>query len=129
MKCAMNSFCPLSGPGLIVVLALVISQSVWADVRVNDDPPGQRQETTRADRAVAVDESGAIHVVWSDHRSGDSASDIYYASSVDGGLSFSANVQVNTESGTDCAHREAAVAVGTDGGICVTWIEETAGSG
>jgi len=129
MKCAMNSFCPLSGPGLIVVLALVISQSVWADVRVNDDPPGQRQETTRADRAVAVDESGAIHVVWSDHRSGGSASDIYYASSVDGGLSFSANVQVNTESGDLCAHREAAVAVGTDGGICVTWIEETAGSG
>ncbi|MFX0063695.1 MAG: sialidase family protein [Candidatus Hermodarchaeota archaeon] len=47
--------------------------------------------------SVAVD--GTIHVVWTDARAGDGTQyfDIYYATSEDGGLSFTPNLRVNDD--------------------------------
>jgi len=57
--------------------------------RVNDNP--YRWQTQPA---LALDRSGALHVVWTDLRS-NLKFQIYYAKSVDSGASFSANVDLS----------------------------------
>lgn len=48
---------------------------------------------------VVVSSDGTIHVVWTDNRAGDGTEylDIYYATSLDGGLSFGPNLRVNDD--------------------------------
>ncbi|MFX0066538.1 MAG: sialidase family protein [Candidatus Hermodarchaeota archaeon] len=48
---------------------------------------------------VAVSSDGKIHVVWTDNRAGDGTEyfDIYYATSLDGGISFGSNIRVNDD--------------------------------
>jgi len=63
--------------------------------KVNDDPTTRYRGGTK----VAVSPDGKIHVVWTDGRAGDGTQylDIYYATSSDGGLSFSPNIRVNDD--------------------------------
>ncbi|MFX0114751.1 MAG: sialidase family protein [Candidatus Hodarchaeota archaeon] len=48
---------------------------------------------------VAVSSDGKIHAVWTDNRAGDGTEylDIYYATSLDNGLSFGSNLRVNDD--------------------------------
>lgn len=76
--------------------------TTWSKpLRVNDDPTGNgiRQHVPR----IAVASNGRIDVVWLDHRNGYVApvlpaprgeADVYYASSSDGGATFSANRRI-----------------------------------
>jgi len=65
-------------------------------VKVNDDAIARY----RGGAQVVIASDGKIHVVWTDGRAGDGAEylDIYYATSMDGGLSFGSNVRVNDDS-------------------------------
>src|SRR5256885_1070998 len=62
---------------------------------MNDDlgPAGQ------VEPALAVNETGAIFVVWTDYRNANTAPDIYERTSTNGGNSFAANVRVDDSSG------------------------------
>jgi hypothetical protein len=65
-------------------------------VKINDDAT----DRYRGGAQVIIAPDGKIHVVWTDGRTGDGTQylDIYYATSSDGGLSFSPNVRVNDDS-------------------------------
>jgi hypothetical protein len=65
-------------------------------VKVNDDSTNRY----RGGAQVIKSRDDKIHVVWTDGRAGDGAEylDIYYATSLDGGSSFSSNVRVNDDS-------------------------------
>jgi len=65
-------------------------------VKVNDDSTSRY----RGGAQVVTSPDGKIHVVWTDGRAGDGTQymDIYFATSLDGGLSFGFNVRVNDDS-------------------------------
>jgi len=65
-------------------------------VKVNDDSTYRY----RGGAQVVTSPDGKIHVVWTDGRAGDGSQymDIYFATSLDGGLSFSPNVRINDDS-------------------------------
>jgi RHS repeat-associated protein len=63
--------------------------------RVNDDPGTSSQ----SEPAIAMDGVGRVYVVWTDYRNGDR--DIYFSRSTDGGQTWSANVRVNDDGGTE----------------------------
>lgn len=67
-----------------------------SDVSVTD---GVKPMSKRCTPSVAIDEEGVIHVVWLDQRDG--PWEIFYARSIDGGVSFSPNVKVATTHQTD----------------------------
>lgn len=77
--------------------------ATWSNpLRVNDDPTGNGANQNLPHIAVAP--NGRIDVVWTDSRNGYVAPatlspggelDVYYASSTDGGASFSANRRIN----------------------------------
>lgn len=69
--------------------------SFGTSVKVNDDITNSDQRFPR----VITDSSGTIYAVWQDGRNDNSTPDIYYAYSIDGGLSFSANLNVNSVPG------------------------------
>ena len=48
---------------------------------------------------VVVASDGKIHIVWTDNRAGEGTQylDIYYSTSLDGGISFNANIRVNDD--------------------------------
>jgi hypothetical protein len=85
--------------------------------------------------SIAVDNLGTIHVVWEDWRNdqdgrdfsdggvdGVNNADIYYAKSIDGGLTFNANIKVNTN--MDLSLQELpSVAVDSNGKIHVVWAD------
>src|SRR5437879_222922 len=58
-------------------------------IRVNDDAAGAAQ----AEPSLALDPANNIYIVWTDARSGNN--DVYFAKSVNGGQTFSANLRVN----------------------------------
>jgi len=64
-------------------------------VKVNDDSTRRYRGGTK----VVVSLDGRIHVAWTDSRAGDGPQylDIYYATSLDGGLSFEPNIRVNDD--------------------------------
>jgi hypothetical protein len=64
-------------------------------VKVNDDSTSRYRGGTK----VVVSPDGRIHVAWTDGRAGDGPQylDIYYATSLDGGLSFEPNIRVNDD--------------------------------
>jgi hypothetical protein len=65
---------------------------------------------------VTTDSNDNIYVVWHDNRNGNW--DVYFAKSTNGGVSFSANVQVVDDPDTQY---EADLAIDNEGDIYVTW--------
>jgi hypothetical protein len=68
-----------------------------APLRVNDDPQGVAND--QFNQWLAVDPSdGSVNLSWNDTRNDPAhlSTDIFYARSTDGGLSFTKNVQVTT---------------------------------
>jgi hypothetical protein len=64
--------------------------NTWStNKQINDDGGIAKQESA----TIAVDSKGHVHIVWEDNRSGNT--DIYYANSTDGGITFSPNKRIN----------------------------------
>ncbi|MFX0052762.1 MAG: sialidase family protein, partial [Candidatus Hermodarchaeota archaeon] len=82
---------------------------------------------------VAISPDGKIHVVWTDNRAGDGPQylDIYYATSLDGGLSFEPNIRVNDDLGvlppnkhphfTRGAQGTPTITIGSDSIVHIFW--------
>lgn len=99
--------------------------------RVNDDAVN----ATQSYPSVAVGPDGSVHVAWSDYRNdldrrwthdggidGINDDDIYYATSVDGGLTFLPNVKVNDDVGTrQSTHMHRFLAVDHDNKVHIAW--------
>ena len=80
-----------------------------AQVRVNDDPAGARRD--QFNQWLSVDPTtGSVNVSWNDARNDptDTRTDIYFAQSQGGGLSFSANLKVTTAMTDESAANPAA---------------------
>lgn len=58
-------------------------------IRVNDDGSAAPQ----AEPSLALDPANNVYIAWTDARSGNN--DVYFSKSVNGGISFSANLRVN----------------------------------
>ncbi|HTZ11149.1 MAG TPA: sialidase family protein, partial [Candidatus Margulisiibacteriota bacterium] len=94
------------------------------DIQVNDD-----SETPQAQKEpkVAMDENGDIFAVWSDFRNGEW--DIYFANSVDNGISFKTNIIVNGDTGT-ATQDKPYVFLSPDGeNFCISWTDYRNGLG
>ncbi len=98
---------PLSGDLLVVwndqllgdadVLAVRSSDGGdnWSTpVRVNDDPAGR----TQCFPWLTFDAGGVAHAIWYDRRQDGTNLDVYYATSGDGGATWSANLRLTAES-------------------------------
>jgi hypothetical protein len=71
--------------------------------------------------AIGVGSSGNVYVAWTDFRS-DASGDVYFARSVDGGASFSANIPVNTT--TTAAQVYPELAIDADETIYIVWLDD-----
>jgi hypothetical protein len=88
-----------------------------SNVKVDDDSTPRDHEFP----CITVDALGNIYVVWDDRRGGTkTASDIYFAKSTDGGITFGPNVKINDDD-TETVQLSPNIAVGTDGTIYVAW--------
>ena len=90
--------------------------TTWsANIRVNDD-------TSVADQghpSLAVDALGRLYLAWQDRRNGHY--DVYFATSTDGGATWSANARVNQDGGS-ADHTAPSLAVSADGSqVFVAW--------
>ncbi|UCE37261.1 MAG: hypothetical protein JSW00_17580 [Thermoplasmata archaeon] len=86
---------------------------------VNDDGgPSQFQPS------IAIDNEGNIYLAWTDQRNGNY--DIYFASSTDGGNSFSPNKMVNDDVSIPRQY-EPSMAIGNNGNIYLAWADERNG--
>ncbi|MHA2428782.1 MAG: Ig-like domain-containing protein [Candidatus Hermodarchaeia archaeon] len=74
------------------------------------------------DASIAIDGNDIICIVWADNRDDITKSDIYFAKSMDGGVSFSANKKVNDDNLPSVEQRTPYVAVG-NGIIGVAWAD------
>ncbi|MGD0977623.1 MAG: PQQ-binding-like beta-propeller repeat protein [Candidatus Bathyarchaeia archaeon] len=90
--------------------------SFRAAVEINDDSGYYY----RGKKEVAVSKDGKVHVVWTDGRNQNGYWDIYFAMSLDGGLSFGPNVRVNDDH-TANWHGTPSLAIDSDGGIHIVW--------
>src|SRR5260370_28156710 len=101
---------------VLAVAAFGASSDRPAQVRLQRVPNGGIQPQ------VAVEAKGTVHLIYF---SGDaSAGDIFYASSVDGGASFSKPMRVNSHAGSAIAVgniRGAHIALGRNGRVQVAW--------
>ena len=88
------------------------------NVKVNDDI-GTRQ-TTHMHRFIAVDVHGKVHLAWTDHRSG--GSEVFYANSSDGGVTFSKNAMVSGGNGNASS---TSLTTDADGVVYVVWEDST----
>lgn len=89
--------------------------AAWSpNARVNDDATVADQDSP----VLAVDEQGHVHIAWEDNRNSDY--DIYYAHSVDGGMTFSVNQRVNDDVGQEDQF-DPTIAVGLDGTLHLAW--------
>ncbi len=70
--------------------------------------------------AIAVENSGAIDVVWRDTTSGELHPDIYFTRSADGGRTWTKALDISHTTGI-C--REPAIATGLDNSIHVVWVD------
>lgn len=87
------------------------SQGVtWSSpVRVNDDPTGVRKD--QFNQWLSVDPvTGMVDVSWNDARNdpADTATDIFFSSSIDGGVSFVSNSKVTTAVSDESANNPSA---------------------
>jgi hypothetical protein len=92
-----------------------------APAKVNDDS----LNCYRGKKEVAVSQDGEINIVWTDARNtGTTKWDIYFATSLDEGLSFGPNVRVNDD--VDISYPQnvqgtPSLAIDHEGGIHVVW--------
>ena len=97
--------------------------SFQTPVKVNDDSTGGY----RGKKEITFSKSGKICVVWTDGRAGSGGKywDIYFASSSDGGLSFSPNVRVNDDPlspvGQNTTQGTASLAVDSQESVYIVW--------
>jgi hypothetical protein len=70
--------------------------------------------------AIAIENSGAIDVVWRDTSSGELSPDIYFNRSNDGGKTWGTALDISNTPGV-CT--DPAIAVGADGSIHAVWID------
>jgi hypothetical protein len=113
--------------GVYVARSLNEGSSFETPVKVNDDSTQRYRGGTQ----VTASPDGKIHVTWTDGRAGDGTQylDIYYAASLDGGLSFEPNIRVNddndrTPSGqpfTRGAHGTPSIATDSDSRVHMVW--------
>ncbi|MGB0383472.1 MAG: exo-alpha-sialidase, partial [Ardenticatenaceae bacterium] len=97
--------------------------STWgANVKVNDDSG----TTGQYDATLAVDSSGTLYLAFRDDRDG--SADIYFATSSDGGTTWSANVKLNDDTGTSGQYNPS-LAVDASGTAYVAWQDQRNGSG
>jgi len=95
--------------------------ATWsANVRLNDDPGSAWQWSP----AIAAD-ANAVYAAWEDERNGNR--DIYFARSTDGGATWSANVQVNDDTGT-ASYWSSPIIAAADA-VYVAWTDERNGNG
>jgi hypothetical protein len=89
------------------------------------DPPVRLTDAVRDSRLpkIAVGPDDSLNVAWHDNRTGQDDYNIYYKKSVDGGDTWTDDLMV---ADTSNESEEAAIAVGGDGVIHITW-EEPAG--
>ncbi|MFC1725794.1 FlgD immunoglobulin-like domain containing protein [candidate division KSB1 bacterium] len=101
--------------------------SFGSPLKVNDATPLSSKVEDVAD--MCVDASGNIYMVWNDGRRTGGGGDVYFAKSIDNGLTFSANVMINTLSDPNVDELQfgPSVAVSSMGDIYVVWREEPAG--
>ena len=94
------------------------SGQTWSkEIRVNDVAGA----ATEGLHSLAGDGKGAVFAAWLDKRSGVGAK-LYGARSMDGGLTWSENVQIyESPEGTICQCCHPSVAVGADGEVLVMW--------
>jgi predicted amidohydrolase len=64
-----------------------------SNVRVDDFPDLERLDDHPS---IAVDDRGIVHAVWADRRDTQSDANVFYARSLDGGRTFSANRQIDS---------------------------------
>ena len=83
------------GPDIYFAKSTDIGATWNPPVIVNDDAGAAIQAEPR----IAINETGAIFVAWTDSRSANTASDIYATRSTNGGASFAANIRVNDDQG------------------------------
>jgi chitodextrinase len=83
------------GPDIYFAKSTDIGATWTPPVIVNDDAGAAIQAEPR----IAINETGAIFVAWTDSRSANTASDIYATRSTNGGASFAANIRVNDDQG------------------------------
>lgn len=93
--------------GTDIFVAHSANQGVnWSSpVRVNDDPTGVRKD--QFNQWLSVDPvTGAVDLSWSDARNDpvDTATDTFFSSSTNGGVSFAANVKVTTATSDESAN-------------------------
>jgi PKD repeat protein len=87
---------------------------------VNSDTNSQNQVVPGLAVAPGTSGSETIHVIWEGAESGHS--DVYIANSSDGGATFDADVQVNTDLSLNAAqHRPSIAALFEGGPVVVTW--------
>jgi chitodextrinase len=83
------------GPDIYFAKSTDIGATWTPPVIVNDDAGAAVQAEPR----IAINQTGAIFVAWTDSRSANTASDIYATRSTNGGASFAANIRVNDDQG------------------------------
>jgi len=86
-----------NGTDIFVARSTDRGASWSAPVRVNDDPTGVRKD--QFNQWLSVDPTtGSVNLSWNDARNdpNDTKTDIYFAQSTNGGLSFAANLKVTT---------------------------------
>ncbi len=74
---------------------------------------------------IAADGKGTLHVAYESTDAGAAAPDVVYASSADGGKTWSKSQNLSASPG---ASLDPAIAAGKDGSVAVVWTDVTAGS-
>jgi len=98
--------------------------SFQTNVRVDDTGVGTSNQRYPA---MAVNSSGEIYIAWWDRREG-ADSDLYFARSLDEGVSFGTNIRLDdTGSGTS-SQGSVDLAVGNDGTIYAAWLDNRNGN-
>lgn len=107
----------------------LVSNKTSANIQVNDVSMGEQHQP-----AVVATSGGIIYVVWTDFRNdpngpgtGEDENDIYFAKSVDGGLTFSASVRVSDDNETGLNYAPK-VATNSNGNIYVVWHDNRDGN-
>ncbi|MEA1866683.1 MAG: exo-alpha-sialidase [Thermodesulfobacteriota bacterium] len=125
---ALDDFAPSSvntTPFFPSVMGLALpADGVTDNVQVNDVSIGQQHQPD-----MAVTSDGIIYVVWRDFRDdpGGKQGDIYFAKSTNGGLTFSAGVCVNDDSGTT-PHCAPMLTTDNQGNVYVVWHDNRNGN-
>ncbi len=97
LYCSWMDTTPSNGTDIFEAHSTSHGRTWSAPVRVNDDPPGIPND--QFNQWLSVDPTdGSVSMSWDDTRNDPThnSTDVFYARSTDGGLTFSPNVQVTT---------------------------------